>query len=97
MGKYEIDPMSIIEDTERTRFCPQTDRRTDGQGDTSIPRYQLRWSGGYNYISDAENETQQALLGPTNGNIEMCSLLAAAMLTIVAAATIVQFPQCGDM
>ena len=26
----------------------RTDRRTDGQGDTSIPPYQLRWSGGYN-------------------------------------------------
>ena len=25
----------------------RTDRRTDGQGDTSIPPYQLRWSGGY--------------------------------------------------
>ena len=24
-------------------------RRTDGQGDTSIPLFQLRWSGGYNY------------------------------------------------
>ena len=36
MCKYEMDPMSIVEDTERTRFCPQTDRRTDGQGDTSI-------------------------------------------------------------
>ena len=23
-------------------------RRTDGQGDTSIPPFQLRWSGGYN-------------------------------------------------
>ena len=48
MCKYEMDPMSIVEDTERTRFCPQTDRRTDGQGDTSIPHYQLRCSGGYN-------------------------------------------------
>ena len=52
MCKYEMDLMSIVEDTERTRFCPQTDRRTDrrtdGQGDTSIPPYQLRWSGGYN-------------------------------------------------
>ena len=56
MCKYEMDPMSILEDTERTRFCPQTDRRTDGrtdrrtdgQCDTSIPPYQLRWSGGYN-------------------------------------------------
>ena len=28
MCKYEMDPMSIVEDTERTRFCPQTDRRT---------------------------------------------------------------------
>ena len=26
----------------------QTDGRTDGQGDTSIPPFQLRWSGGYN-------------------------------------------------
>ena len=26
MCKYEIDPMSIVEDTERTRFCPQTDK-----------------------------------------------------------------------
>ena len=25
-------------------------RRTDGQGDTSIPPFQLRWSGGYNYF-----------------------------------------------
>ena len=49
MCKYEMDPMSIVEDTERTRFCPQTDRRTDGQGDTSIPPFQLRWSGGYKY------------------------------------------------
>ena len=28
----------------------QTDRQTDGQGDTSIPPYQLRWSGGYNEL-----------------------------------------------
>ena len=26
----------------------RTDRQTDGQGDTSIPPFQLRWSGGYN-------------------------------------------------
>ena len=25
-------------------------RRTDGQGDTSIPPFQLRWSGEYNYL-----------------------------------------------
>ena len=46
MCKYEMDPMSIVEDTERTRFCPQTDRQTDGQGETNIPPFQLRWSGG---------------------------------------------------
>ena len=45
-----------------------------------------------NYISGAENETQPALLGHTNGNIEMRSPSAAAMLTMVAAATIVRFP-----
>ena len=28
MYKYEMDPKSIVEDTERTRFCPQTDRQT---------------------------------------------------------------------
>ena len=26
MCKYEMDPMSIVENTERTRFCPQTDK-----------------------------------------------------------------------
>ena len=44
------------------------------------------------YISGAENETARALLGHTNGNIEMRSPSAAAMMTMVAAATIVQFP-----
>ena len=43
MCKYELDPASILEDTERTRFCPQMDRRregrTDGQGETSIPPF----------------------------------------------------------
>ena len=50
MCKYEMDPTSIVEATERTRFCPQMDGRTDGQTDgrreTSIPTFQLRWSGG---------------------------------------------------
>ena len=67
MRIYEMDLMSIVEDTEQTRFCPQMDisqyeqthnmmqvwtgklselhRRTDGQGETSIPPFQLRWSG----------------------------------------------------
>ena len=29
MCKYEMDSASIVEDTERTRFCPQTDGQTD--------------------------------------------------------------------
>ena len=37
MCKYEMELTCIVEDTERTRFCPQTDRRTDRQGQTSIP------------------------------------------------------------
>ena len=45
-----------------------------------------------NYIAGTENETQRVLLGHTNGNIEMRSPSAAAMLTMVAVATIVRFP-----
>ena len=39
MRKYEMDLMSIVEDTEQTRFCPQTDKRTDGQTDKVKPVY----------------------------------------------------------
>ena len=31
--KYEMDPASIVEDTEWTQFCPQMDRQTDGRTD----------------------------------------------------------------
>ena len=53
MCKYAMDLMSFVEDTERTRFCSQTDRRTDWQTDRRTRWYQytpfqLRWSGGYN-------------------------------------------------
>ena len=48
LRKYEMDPTSIVGDTEWTRFCPQMDRRTDRQGETSIPPFQLHWSRGYN-------------------------------------------------
>ena len=44
MCKYEMDPMSIVEDTERTRLCPQTDKVIP-----VYPTFQLRWSGGYNH------------------------------------------------
>ena len=39
MCKYEMDLMSIVEDTEWTPFCPQTDRWTEGQTDKVIPVY----------------------------------------------------------
>ena len=45
MCKYEMDLASIVEDTERTEFCPQTDGQTDGRRETNIS-FQLRWSGG---------------------------------------------------
>ena len=40
--KYEMDPGSIVEDTERIPFCPQT----DGQGETSIPCFNFVKRGG---------------------------------------------------
>ena len=51
MCKYEMDPMSIVEDTEWTRFCPQTDRRTNRRTDRRTRWYQytpfqLCWRGG---------------------------------------------------
>ena len=62
MCKYEMDPTSIRDDTKRTRCCPQTDRRTDGQGETSIPLFQLRWSGGYNKCDTSSNKQTRGCL-----------------------------------
>ena len=78
MCKYEMDPMSIVEDTERTRFCPQTDRRTDGQTDKVIPVYppinfvesggiiifalKLSWSSGRCY----HNQNQMTHISQTS-------------------------------
>ena len=42
-----MDPASIVEDTERARFCTQTDKRMDEQGETSVPPSTLL-SRGYN-------------------------------------------------
>ena len=52
MYKHEIDPASIVEDTEQTPFCPQR----DGQTDKLKPVYpfQLRWNGGYKIVSDIQ-------------------------------------------
>ena len=51
MYKHEMDLVSIVEDTKRTRFHPQMAGQKDGQmgrqGETSINPFQLRWSKGY--------------------------------------------------
>ena len=43
MCKYEIDPASIVEHTERTLFCSQADRRTRWNQYTPL---QIRWADG---------------------------------------------------
>ena len=63
MCKYEMDPMSTLEDTERTRFCPQTDRRTRWYQYTP---FQLCWSGGIiiwtdGLVQDYSNSIANAL------------------------------------
>ena len=71
-------PTSIVEDTERTQFCPQTDGRTDGRGETSIPPFQLRWSEGYKnsllisnikawYTGKDANNIESLKIGSGNG------------------------------
>ena len=37
--KYDMDPTSIVEDTEQTRFWPQTDRQMDGHTGKVKPVY----------------------------------------------------------
>ena len=44
MCKFEMDTANIVEDTEQTRFCPQTDRRKDKVN--PVYSFQLRWEGG---------------------------------------------------
>ena len=37
-----MDPASIVEVTEQTQFCPQTDGQKDGRRATSIPPTSLK-------------------------------------------------------
>ena len=51
MCKYEIDPASIVENTEWTRFCPEIDEKMDRQmarWNQHMP-LQLHSSRGHNY------------------------------------------------
>ena len=43
MCNYEMDPASIVEDTEQRWFCPQMDWQTRWNQYTP---FQLRWAGG---------------------------------------------------
>ena len=81
-----------------TIFCNHRDgeyflhRITSKLGSTATSTVITRLLRLTNYILGAENETQRALLGHTNGNNEMRSPSVAAMLTMVTVATIVRFP-----
>ena len=54
MCKYEMDPTSIVEDTERTAghhsVHRRADGRTDGRRETSIPPFNFVEAGGIIYI-----------------------------------------------
>ena len=50
MYKYGMDPATNVDDIERTLFCPQTVRQTDGQGETSIPCLQQWCFLGNSYL-----------------------------------------------
>ena len=58
MCKYQKDPKSSVEDTERTRFCPQTDRRiggcTDGKSENSIPHFNFVEAGDIMKYKDSD-------------------------------------------
>ena len=44
MCKYKMDPVNIVEDTEKTRFCPQTDGRTDRRIPSTSFSGGMKWS-----------------------------------------------------
>ena len=55
-------------------------RRTDRQGDTSIPPFQLRWSGGYNNAFIWPND--DPLYCPIHASSNLCNLLKLHSYTI---------------
>ena len=63
MCKYEMSETSTVEDTQRTRFCPQTDRRMDEQGETSMHPFNFV-EQGYNkkYEMDKTSENSGGAL-----------------------------------
>ena len=68
-----MDPVSIIEDTEQTWFCPQMDRQTDRQSETSIPT-SISLSRGYNYTLFVQSVNT---LSSNPSQIQIMNLVAA--------------------
>ena len=74
--KYEMDPTSIVEDTEWTRFCPQTDWQMGGRTDgrtrwNQYTPFQLRRSGGI--ISTVKSININAEVHPMSINQSICT------------------------
>ena len=66
----------------------RTDGRTDGQGDTSIPPYQLRWSGGYNKLQRNVNGNSNIFI-KKNAFENVCEM--AAILSRLQCVNVTQF------
>ena len=84
MFYYEIDPASILEDAERTRFSPQTDRLTDDKTDKVklVFPLRLRWAGGITR-SVAKNNIRSKLTFHYNDVIMRTMASQITSLTIV--------------
>ena len=78
----------LLQPLWRQIFSTSNNQKTRADSDINSDYKASSFDG----LSGAENETMQALSGHTNGNIEMRSPSAAAMMKMVAAATIVRFP-----
>ena len=73
-------------DSVHRRTDGRTDGRTNGQGETSIPRFQLRWSGGYNdgkftdaYMNHSASMSQISLKFVSKGPIDNKTALDEVM------------------
>ena len=102
MCKCEMDPASIVEGTEWIRFCPQwqTDGQTDGQRETSIPPFQLRWRrsiiinwtwSGVSAVSKHKTDLKIVVYLPRCFRSQSITHLCSAMVTNPAFETAISF------
>ena len=79
MCKYEMDTVSIVEDTEWTRFCPQTNGQMDRRTDKVKPVYPLSTSlsVGYKYKNTLETCKNPR---PTSGWSELTKSCATSTM-----------------